>query len=201
MSLNDFITLIGIMMAAGWTPGPNNALLASSGATFGYSKTVPLILGIAIGFPLMMFCVSIGLGEVFQQLPILHEVLRWAGAALLMWIAWKIATSGVPGQKDVRRKPFTFLQAAAFQWVNPKGWVMCISVTSQFMTGVNTLLEAGLCTLATVFAAASSANGWAYFGHSMQGFLSSPRRALIFNLVMAGIIILGVFLLITGDII
>lgn len=201
MPFDDILTLFGIMAAAGWTPGPNNAMLAASGATFGWRRTLPHILGVAIGFPLMMFLVSIGLGGVFERLPILHEILRWVGAAMLLWIAWKIATSGVPGQNDGRRKPFTFLQAAAFQWVNPKGWVMCISVTAQFMTGVNTLLEAAICTLATLFAAASSATGWAYFGHSMQGFLAAPRRALIFNLVMAAIIILGVFLLITGDII
>ncbi len=200
MALHDILSLIGIMLAAGWTPGPNNAMLAASGANFGWRPTLPHILGVAFGFPLMMFLVSIGLGGVFESLPILHEIMRWIGAALLIWIAWNIATSGTPGQKAGRRAPFTFLQAAAFQWVNPKGWVMCISITAQFMTGENVLIEALFCTFATFLAAASSASGWAYFGYRMQKWLANPTRALIFNLVMAGIIIFGVFLLLTGDI-
>jgi len=96
------------------TPGPNNVMLASSGLNFGFRRSVPHLLGVNLGFTLMIFLVGVGLGSVFQQTPVLYTVLKYAGAAYLLYLAWKIANSGPLDEGEARGKPFTFLQAAAF---------------------------------------------------------------------------------------
>ena len=133
MSVDSFVALIGLTIATAITPGPNNAMVAASGAHFGYRRTLPHILGISLGFGFMIFCVGIFLGEIFQQSKLLREILRWAGVGLLIYVAWRTATAHQIGSQDAGRQPFTFLQAAAIQWLNPKGWAMSIAVTSQFI--------------------------------------------------------------------
>ena len=102
------------------TPGPNNVMLAASGLNFGFRRSMPHLLGVNLGFTLMIFLVGVGLGSVFQQVPQLYTVLKYVGAAYLLYLAWKIANSGGMEDGAVSGKPMTFLQAAAFQWVNPK---------------------------------------------------------------------------------
>ncbi|WP_165354577.1 LysE family translocator [Tropicimonas sp. IMCC6043] len=133
MSLESFLALLAIASVGAFTPGPNNALVASSGATFGLRRTLPHVLGIGIVFPLMIFLVGFFLGGLFQASTLLRESLRWIGAAILLWIAWKIATSGGMSRADGEQRPFTLLEAAAFQWINPKGWALAVAVTSQFI--------------------------------------------------------------------
>lgn len=110
------------------TPGPNNIMLASSGLTFGFRRTIPHMLGVNLGFTLMLVLVGLGLGTMFQQLPWLYTVLKYAGAMYLLYLAWKIAMSGPLESGAQRGRPFTFMQAALFQWVNPKAWVMAVGV-------------------------------------------------------------------------
>ena len=113
MLLEQFLPMVAIALASAWTPGPNNALLAASGAAFGLRRTVPHIIGIAIGFPFMVLVVGLFLGRAFQASPLLQQSLRWGGAALLLWMGWKIATSGGPKGASASAKPFTFTQSAA----------------------------------------------------------------------------------------
>ena len=199
MSFDSIIAVTVLLFASTWTPGPNNAMLASSGATFGFRRTVPHALGVALGFPAMLFLVALGLGEVFARSTVLQETLRYCGAALLLWVAWRIANAKAPGEAGARSKPFTFLQAAAFQWVNPKAWAMCVGVVAQFLTGTNTLTEAAVATLIGIASGLGSAHSWAGFGAVMQRWLRTPSRLKAFNLTMAGLVVLGVFWLLTGD--
>lgn len=199
MSPDAIGALLALAFAAAWTPGPNNAMLAASGATFGFRRTLPHALGVTLGFPAMIFLVALGLGRVFHESETLRETLRWGGAALLVWIAWRIATAERPGSGKGRSKPFTFLQAAAFQWVNPKAWAMCVGIVSQFASGVAPVAEALSCAAVFVVAGGTSTHGWAGFGAAIGRFLQSDRRLRAFNLVMAAMVVAGVAMLLAAD--
>jgi threonine/homoserine/homoserine lactone efflux protein len=199
MPIDTLLALTVILAAATWTPGPNNAMLAASGATFGFRRTLPHMQGVAWGFPLMLFAVALGLGELFRLYPSLHEVLRWGGAALLLWVAFRIATAADASGAAARARPFTFWQAAGFQWINPKAWVMCAGVVAQFVSGANTVRDAAICAAVAGVVGLSSATGWAAFGAALASWLQAPRRLQLFNAAMAGTIVLGVLWLILAD--
>jgi len=192
MNLETLPALVALAVATLFTPGPNNAMLAASGANFGFRRSVPHLLGVALGFPLMLLIVGIALGGIFQTSVLLREGLRWGGAALLLWIAWKIARSGGVGSKSDGAHPMRFHQAVAFQWINPKAWSMAVAATSQFI-----LPDAPVVTAATVagtFMALgfSSSATWTYAGQAIARWLTTARRLKVFNLVMAGLIVLSV---------
>ena len=195
-------TILAIFaLAAGtvWTPGPNNAMLASSGARFGWRATLPHAMGVALGFPVMCFVMALGLGQVFLAQPLIGEVLRWIGATVLLWIAWKTLRAKPPGTGGGPERPWTFLQASAFQWVNPKAWMMAISMISQFVTGRAPLMEAAVVAGVYALVGLTSANGWAAFGAALQRVLRTPARMYAFNAVMAGLIVMTVIALLTAD--
>ncbi len=197
--------LVGLFLLASslaWTPGPNNALLASSGARFGYRPTLPHILGVVIGFPLMQFVLWMGLGSVFLAFPILRELLRFGGAAMLLWIGWQIATAPyVENAADAAEagKPWTFLQGFAFQWINPKAWVMVISLAGNLPETSPFWLSPFLGSLVFFLAGVFSANGWALIGTALQRAIHTPLRFRIFSLVMAGLIVLTVIGILAAD--
>lgn len=191
MSFESILLLNGILAAMSWTPGPNNALLAASGARFGWRATQPHILGIAFGAPLMLFIIALGLGEVFQKSALLREVLRWAGGGLMLYLAWKIASANPSGKTASRQRPFRLYEAMAFQWINPKAWIMVIAVSAQFVSGTDQVQEAAITASFSVFHGLTSASGWAWFGVWMQRWLKHPLHHRLFNVAMAMIIALG----------
>ena len=197
MPLEMFLNLIALAVAAAWTPGPNNALVATSGALFGMRRTWPHVLGIALGYALMVFIVGLGLGELFRQSALLREALRWAGAALLLWVAWKVATSGGLSLARSEPRPFTFWEAAGFQWLNPKGWAMAIAVTAQYITADRPFQSASIVAAVFIAAGIGSASTWALAGRQITRRLSEPgmRR---FNLAMGALIAACVLFLFTG---
>jgi threonine/homoserine/homoserine lactone efflux protein len=182
MSADLLAALTALAFATCWTPGPNNIMLANSGATFGYRATVAHAQGVGLGFPVMFFVIALGLGEAFRESAALREALRWGGAALMLWLGWKIGTAG-RARAEGRGRPFTFLEAAAFQWVNPKAWVMALSIAA--LAGADDPLR-GAAVGAAVFVAAglTSAHGWALFGAAMRRWLSTDARLRAFNAVM-----------------
>lgn len=191
MTTETLIALFGLAAAASWTPGPNNLMLAASGVNFGFRRTVPHMAGISLGFPLMFLAVGLGLGQVFEASPALREVMRWGGAALLLWFAWRIATAGGPGSAGgapARTRPLTFLEAAGFQWINPKAWAMSLAATSQFVTGENALRDSALCALAFFLVAVGSSAAWSGFGLGLRRFLSDRVRRRIFNITMGALV-------------
>jgi len=180
MPPDSLVQIALFALASLYTPGPNNIMLASSGARFGVRRTLPHLLGVALGFPLMLFPMAIGLGAVFEQSPLFRDALRLVSAVVMLWIGWKIATAGRAKTEEAAR-PFTFLMAAGFQWINPKAWAMAIAVVGGYMLGRAPLTEAVIC--AGIFASLGlgSATLWTVAGASIRRFLSSEGRIRAFN--------------------
>ena len=195
MTNEAFLSLIVLAFATLFTPGPNNIMLASSGATFGFRRTLPHMLGIIIGFPAMILGVGFFLGQVFENSAILRDVIRWLGAALMLWIAWKIATAGGISSANGRARPMKLHEAAAFQWVNPKAWAMIIAVTSQFVTGDNGRVVIPLIALVFATIGLTSTTLWAGFGTAMTRWLKTPGRLTLFNRSMAALIAASIVIL------
>ena len=178
--------------AASITPGPNNLMLLASGATFGFRATLPHLLGVASGFLLLVACVGFGLAEVFSRWPWVYTGMRWVGAAYMLYLAWRIATApGPDGSRAAGRasRPMSFLGAVAFQWVNPKAWLMAVSAFSTYIpAGRGILLPLGAVLL---FGAINlpSITAWAFGGSHLQRVLRTPGRALAFNLLMSGLLL------------
>lgn len=191
MTADTFLALIGLSIGTLFTPGPNNAMLAASGANFGYRRTIPHALGVSTGFPVMMLCVGLVLGGLFQTSEILRETLRWGGAAILFWLAWKIAVSGGIGSKKGRAVPMTYWQAVAFQWVNPKAWTMAIAAISQFVTADAPLRSALTIALTFTTLGLVSSSTWALAGQALTRWLTTPLRLRGFNYTMAALIVLS----------
>jgi len=189
MDLQGLLPLAGFAFATTWTPGPNNMMLAASGATFGWRPTVPHAMGVALGFPVMVFLIALGLGEVFQRSPALRQGLAWTGFAVMLWLAWRIATAHA-ARTRVRSRPLRFHEAAAFQWVNPKAWAMAIGVSATYAQGGNPLAEAGLIALVFVVAGLTSSQSWTGFGAAMGRLLGSGLRLRAFNVFM-GLMLAG----------
>jgi threonine/homoserine/homoserine lactone efflux protein len=167
------------------TPGPNNVMLTASGANFGFRRTVPHLLGIATGHAIQMIAVSAGLGALFATWPALQTLLQWVGAAYLVYLGWKLIRSG-----EVREghapQPVTFLQAAAFQFVNPKAWVMSLSGAAIFLPEGMGLLAATLAILSVmVIVNLPCITVWAVFGSALRGVLKRKPARLAFNIAMA----------------
>ena len=191
--METLLPLLGFVLVSTCTPGPNNLMVLASGANFGLGRTLPHILGIALGFPVLIFAIGFGLRFVFDAYPVVHEILKYLSFAYLLWLAWKIAAAGRPQAKDGDAKPLTFLQSAAFQWVNPKGWAMAIGAMALFTTATgNEFLEVGL--IAALFGLACLPNGvaWALFGRAIAGFLENDRQRFWFNIGMAVLLIVSV---------
>jgi threonine/homoserine/homoserine lactone efflux protein len=190
------IPLTLFALAGTITPGPNNVMLTASGASFGFRRTLPHMLGITIGFPVMVVAVGLGLGEVFTRYPQLHLALKYAGAAYLLYLAWRIAQASGPDSGEAGGKPLTFLEAAGFQWVNPKAWMLAVSSIPAFTTvGGNYYAE--LAVIALVYGAIClpSCAAWCMFGVAIRQLVSSPGAARVVNLVLAATVAASVALL------
>ncbi len=185
MKFEYFIALCILSFTAAFTPGPNNALVPASGANFDFRRTLPHVLGISLGFPVMIFIVGLFLGQLFQSSLFLREALRWIGVGLLLYVANKIATAGGLGSSTGERRLFRFHEAALFQWVNPKGWSMAIAITSQFATPDAPMQTAIIIAAVFVFFGLASASTWAVLGVSLQRFLETENHLKWFNRVMA----------------
>lgn len=170
------------------TPGPNNLMLLASGVNFGFRRTIPHMLGVSLGHSFMVVVVGLGLAGVFAALPWARAVLTMLSVAYLLWLAWKIANAAPPEPGAARGKPFTFLQAAAFQWVNPKAWTMALTAIAIYAQGpgiVPVLLVAG------VFLGSNlpSISLWAATGSALSRWLQEPRLLRVFNRTMAVLLV------------
>ena len=180
-------------IAGSFTPGPNNIMLTASGANFGFRRTLPHIMGICIGFPLMVTAVGLGLGKLFEEVPVIHSVLKLAGSAYLLWLAWRVAQAGSVDRPDPGARPLSFLQAAAFQWVNPKAWIMAMGAISTFTLAGHEMLPQVL-MIAAIFTIVSvpSATVWTLLGIGIARLLTSPVALRLFNLGMGALLALSV---------
>ena len=185
------ISITSFALASTMTPGPNNIMLLSSGLTFGYKRTIPHALGVNFGFPVMVICVGLGVGKLFEIFPFIYTILKVVGISYLVWMAWHIAnTKGSPNTENKKDKPFTFLQAALFQWINPKAWVMAITSTAAFITD-HQIASIQVMIIACIyfFCAILSTNSWSLGGVMLKRFIQNERLVQIFNTTMAILIV------------
>ena len=188
MSHELLAAFVVFAVATLFTPGPNNIMLMASGLNFGLARTLAHGFGVPLGFGFMVLVIGFGLGALFAAYPLAYQVLKYVGAAYLLYLAWRIATAAGVHGGNARARPFTFLQAAAFQWVNAKAWVMAIGAVTAY-AGItafplNTFLIAAIFTvLGTV-----SSFTWVLFGTGLKRIVNDPRAVRIFNLVMAGLL-------------
>lgn len=170
------------------TPGPNNLMLLASGANFGFRRSLPHMLGISLGFALMALLVGIGIAQVFELYPVLKLVLKVLAVAYMLYLAWKIANAAAPKAVKSAGKPFTFLQAAAFQWVNPKAWAMALTAVTVYAPSQELVM---VTVVAGVFSAVNlpSVTFWAVLGQQAQRILTNQRRLQIFNITMAVLLV------------
>ena len=182
--MTELLPLVTYSLVMSSTPGPNNLMLTASGANSGYRRSLPHILGIAAGHGPQIFLTCLGLGAVFDAFPVLHQVLRIAGAAYLVWIAWRMAGAAI-GQKDMQQ-PLSFWQALGFQAVNPKGWVKAITIASVFMPpGMGVVAGSALVTAISIVINFPCVSMWTLFGMAIRRALADPRHQRIFNVMMA----------------
>jgi len=185
----DILTALSVFaLVSSITPGPNNLMLMASGANYGFRPTIPHMLGIGLGFMFMLFLVGIGLIGVFDAIPYSYETLKLVSILYLCWLAWRVANAAPPDEETKTGKPFTFLQAAAFQWVNPKAWTMAL--TAMTLYAPDRSLWAIL-VVTTVFGLINlpSVSLWTLVGQKMQILLTSSIRLRIFNITMAVLLV------------
>ena len=199
MTYEILIALIGFAFASSITPGPNNLMLMASGANYGLWRTIPHMLGISLGHAFMVTMVGVVLLQVFETYPVLNIVLKVLSATYMIWLAWKIANAVPPEAKGVTGKPFTFLQAAAFQWVNPKAWFMAITAISAYAPQdqgiwVGSLMVAGVFTLTNF----PSVSVWAMLGVQVRRWLGTTRRLRVFNVTMAVLLVVSLYPMLKG---
>ena len=186
MTYDLFIALFVFGGIAAFTPGPNNTLLVASGINFGFRRTLPLVMGVCIGFPLMIGCVGLGLGRIFENYPVIYQVMKYAGAAYMLWLAWKIATSKPSGADGSEvGSPMTFIQAAGFQWINPKAWVMAVTALSAYTVSSDYYFGVGAVVGTFVFMGLTSAVTWALFGVGLKHVLNDARYFRMINMALA----------------
>ncbi|PTE09327.1 LysE family translocator [Mesorhizobium helmanticense] len=185
MSLDGFLALLVYAFVTSVTPGPNNFMLLASGVNFGFVRTVPHMLGICIGFLVLLLAVGFGLGAVLTAFPVLHTGLKIAGGVYLLYLAWKIAMSrSMTSKGEATAMPMRFIDAAAFQWVNPKAWVMAITAMAVYSDADHPFLSVVLISMAFAIVNLPSVSVWAGFGTALRGFLSDPVRLKWFNIAM-----------------
>jgi len=185
----DILTALSVFaLVSSITPGPNNLVMMASGANYGFRPTIPHMLGIGLGFMFMLFLVGIGLIGVFDAIPYSYETLKLVSILYLCWLAWRVANAAPPDEETKTGKPFTFLQAAAFQWVNPKAWTMAL--TAMTLYAPDRSLWAIL-VVTTVFGLINlpSVSLWTLVGQKMQILLTSRIRLRIFNITMAVLLV------------
>lgn len=175
------------------TPGPNNVMLMSSGVNFGIKRSLPHLTGICIGFPGMVLAIGLGLSAVFQAYPAIHIVIKYVGIAYLLYLSWLIANSSSKMEGKKSTQPFSFFQAAAFQWVNPKGWIMAVGAVATF-THVDSALTPQVITISAVFFAVAfpCAVIWLSFGVALKRVLKNARQQKIFNISMALLLVASI---------
>ena len=173
-------------------------MLTAAGANGGLLRGLPCLFGVITGMGLMMFLVPLGLGSLVLRHPLVLKTLHWGGAAFLLWLSWKIATASRPDSMP-EEKPVGYLGAAAFQWVNPKSWLVSASAAGTFLSAEagSPLGQSAFLGGLFVLAALPSCFVWLAFGATVQHVLHSKRSLRIFNIVMAALLALSIALIVS----
>jgi threonine/homoserine/homoserine lactone efflux protein len=197
MIAEQAIAFLLFAIVAAITPGPSNLILTSTGVTVGVRRGLPCLGGVAIGMGLMMFLVAFGLGSLVLESPVILQGIKWYGSGFLLWLSWKIATAG--RTEATNEKVFVgFWQAAAFQWINPKAWLVSVGAVGAFLPAEagSALVQSLSFGMLFVLAALPSCFVWLAFGAALQRFLRTERAVRIFNVAMGALLAGSVLLFI-----
>lgn len=198
MNIEIIMALMLFAFASSISPGPNNLMLMSSGANFGFRQTLPHMFGVALGFTLMVALVGIGIMQVFDLYPASYSILKWGSVIYLVYLSYKVATAAAPERRETNKaKPFSFIQAVLFQWVNPKAWTMAL--TSMGIYAPDRDIRS-VVIVALVFGSVNlpSISVWVVLGQKLQRILSSVKRLRIFNGVMAFLLLASLYPVLVG---
>ncbi|WP_417524230.1 LysE family translocator [Marinovum sp.] len=184
MTYDLFSALVVFALVGTMTPGPNNLMLLASGANFGLKRSLPHMLGIILGFPAMIFCVGLGVLQLLDRWPLLHDLMLAGSVIYMLWLAWKIANAAPPGEAPDHARPLTFLQSAGFQWINPKAWTMALGAITLYAASRDL---AALLWVVGIYVAAGvlSTTTWTTLGGQMRRLLRAPGHLRLFNRAMA----------------
>ena len=194
MNIDLLAALVTFCAVTLFTPGPNNLMLMTSGLNFGARRTRPHLFGVALGFAFMVLLVGLGAGRIFAAYPAAYTLLKYVGAAYLLYLAWEIAKSGpIETREAVVGRPMTFLQAAAFQWINPKAWVMAVGGVTTY--AAIAVFPWNAAVMAALFGALGllSSGAWVLFGQGLRRVLTSPRAVRVFNWTMAVLLVASLY--------
>ena len=192
MTLAILTALLGFAFVATVTPGPNNLMLMAAGANFGFRRTLPHMLGITGGVSIMALLIGAGLMALFDAVPALNLVLKVLSVGYLLWLAFKIATAAPVEERGADSRPMTFLQAAMFQWVNPKAWAMCLSAITLYAPD-RSLLSVVIVAGAFALVCFPAISVWAWLGTVVRQWLSNATRLRVFNLTMAALLVASLY--------
>ncbi len=184
------LAFLPFAVSMSFTPGPNNLMLANAGARFGFARTLPHQCGVVLGFAVMSLTVGLGVAGLIKAAPLLYTLMKYASLLFLVYLAWRIATAEKVTSSSVAARPMSFLQAAAFQWINPKGWIMALTAMTAFTTiALDVRVQVLVITLVLAVIGAASTSTWAVFGLVISRYLTTPRRRIVFNWTMAALLL------------
>lgn len=196
--MSFYIPLFLFCISSTITPGPNNLMLLISSIRFGVRKTLSHYLGVCLGFPFMVLIIGLGLESIFVSHPRLHTVIKVVGGIYMLWLAFKIIlSSNFDDEKS--SEPLSFIQAALFQWINPKAWIMAIGVVSTYTvvsTDMSLLLQVIIITVIYMIVSFLCTGFWLFGGSSVKRILNNENHLRVFNLILGLLLILSIVLMI-----
>lgn len=193
MTYEIILGLVVFSLVSSITPGPNNLMLMASGANFGFRRSIPHMLGVSLGFTFMVLLVGVGLVQVFDRFPMSYTILKVVSVVYLLYLAWKIGSAApIEESGDDAGTPFTFVQAALFQWVNPKAWTMALTAISVYSPSQSLT---AIAFVAAIFGLinAPCIGVWTTMGQQLQRVLTNPARLRAFNVFMAVLLVASLY--------
>ncbi len=195
----EIIPILLFCFSTSITPGPNNIMLMSSGLNYGIKRSLPHLLGINIGFPLMILAIGLGLGSLFAKIPVIYPVIKTLGVSYLLFFAWKVANASAPKANEKLASPVTFFQAVLFQWVNPKAWVMAIGAIASFTSPEKFQTQMLFILGGYMTVGALCMIFWLTLGVSLKKLINNELHMRYFNISMAALLVLSLIPMIFVD--
>ena len=187
-----FIPLLIFILIAGFTPGPNNIIAMSIGFSWGFKRVVPHIFGVTIGFPIMLLLIGFILKPILEQHSVIFNILKLLSAGYIIYLAYKIATSPTSFDEASTKKPISFVESLAFQWINPKAWAGAMATVTLYIPTSNYTFGLVVAAISSAITIVFAISLWGYLGKKIKLFLSKPSHIKIFNYTMAIALLISV---------